>query len=184
MERAFYPIEWLIEKYGQPIQPWVYNMRFENINGDRCGQWKKTASLKNLSYRFAVASQHHGIEWERDPPRTLSIANPEVYFGQVGSTRSIYQQNSNQIFVVNGSAQVSHGNFIGDFEANQVPGQSIFVGNLPSSERHVNKLVSQGVTAILNLSTDTPSQPTLISRISLIKQHPIRDGISFLEDLF
>jgi hypothetical protein len=98
-----------------------------------------------------VRKSNRGIISEREPKRTIVIDNPHNYRGQLGAKQTCFHGKSNKVHVVNGWMHKADGNFLNQIFYQQIRNSGIFMGSYPLYELDVQKLNSDGITAVLNI---------------------------------
>ena len=159
MERTQHPDEWLISKYGKPIQLWECVMTLHNQNGSSEGQFMKGYNTQ-FSYTYFKKKATGGFQIkERKPDRLFYIDNPINYKGELSDnliSSTPHYKCKDMVKIVNGVVEKADGTFLYGFFFNEVAEQgrkhNIIIGSYPLYEVDVTKMVQNGkVTAVLNL---------------------------------
>lgn len=83
MEKMKKPFEWMNVKYGQNLQPWECTIKFDNIEGSDCGQFKSSVDA-TLHYYYVMNFRDGSSIIEKDPKRSCILMDPSKYKGQLG----------------------------------------------------------------------------------------------------
>lgn len=70
-----------MNKYGQQMRPYYVDFRIPNDKSGVEGQFEDSKLQGQLDYTYTV-SQNNQTTFEREPYRTVSIANPNTYRGR------------------------------------------------------------------------------------------------------
>ena len=113
-------------------------------------KWQQDVEIK---YNYSRKDCYESIEWEREPVRTMKITDPRDYHGQLRKHRRWL--NSSKVWVVNGVITKSDATFKTNFHFSTIGDTGIYIGNHPHFEDEIKSLRQAGVTAVINLRTDT-----------------------------
>ena len=78
--------------------------------------------------------------------------NPEDYKGELGSTwKTNIFANTDRVWIINGAVSKSDGNFIPNFNFDQIGMTGLFLGGVPNLEKNVHRISESDATAVLDI---------------------------------
>ena len=115
MHKHIKSYEWLIQKFGDLMQPYEVLIKFQQ-------PLQKTINEDfTFNYNYIFSDGASLEQSERQVERTLLVRAPGQYEGHLGAQSSSNQFDSSQIFIVNGMIDKCDSNFFSDFSITQVP---------------------------------------------------------------
>lgn len=135
MRRAVKTRPWFKEKYGTGVKPYeavmtLPNPRRVNLNDP---------IIVEYTYCFCPAGKKAQVT-ERRLQRSLEVADPRLYTGELGATGSAAWKEQDLVFIVNGIIEKVDGNFAGEFMCSPIEKTGVFIGPAPLTPKDLNVL--------------------------------------------
>lgn len=132
MQESKQAFEYFPNKYGKDVRPYIGY--FDFCNDDIKFTKENESKSAQLSYHYVVKDikndhEHH----ERIiAQRAAVLQDPASYTG--------FPYSDNGIFIVNGLAEITDANFIGEFGFDRLGMTGLYMGSFPASEFDIEKL--------------------------------------------
>ena len=148
MKRARKKFRWMYDKFGTQIRPLECQLK---MSIDRIAKFKDI--IYSYSKSDAQYSRRDEFIYEREPSRILEIQTPESYRGELGLQKSSQWKNWDKVWIINGHIEKADGNFLGDLFYSKIGDTGISVGTYPLGIEDCDRILSMGVTGVLNVMT-------------------------------
>ena len=110
-----------------------------------------------IEYIYSIKNfETQEVVYEREPHRYLQIEDPILYRGELAYQKSsVWKDNVNKVWIVNGKLEKADGNFFGGFFFNRIKDSRMLVGSYPLTQSDISQLEQQGVSCVVNIQTGT-----------------------------
>lgn len=111
----------------------------------------------DFEYRYSIYNPIKGSAiWEREPNRKLKILTDyNLVVDQDGYEEALSQTNREVELITNSHIERLDVNFVANLKFDRIGDYNVYIGPYPQNEDDIEKMASSGVTAVLNVQTDT-----------------------------
>ena len=144
MHRSANLQKWMGSQYGKLMRPYETTIVMKQL--------RQSSINEPIFFNYHYSIGNVGREFiERSGTRLMKIIDPSLYGGQLSKDRS--QVDKNEVFIVNGHLEKCDGNYIPNFNVQELKEVNVFVGPYPHSAADIASLRHFGITAAMNVMT-------------------------------